>query len=167
MRSVIPNMSILEPSRRPQRVGDVFTLRPGSRPYLFGRVIRTDANAGGFPNSNLIYIFRVESDRPEPPDRAMLRPDHLLVPPIMTNRLPWSRGYFRTIASWPVGPGEALKHHCFEEPGRPPEYPHRYFDEDGKRLPRRVEPCGDWGLHSFLTIDDAVSQALGIPLAAD
>lgn len=163
----MPNLMVLEPSRRRQRVGDLFTLRPTSGPYLFGRVVRTDANAGGFPSSNLIYIFRVESDRPEPPDRAELNPSNLLVPPIMTNRLPWSRGYFQTIASWPIRPGEALARHCFEEPRRPPEYPHLYFDEYGAsaELPGRVEPCGEWGLHSYLTIDDAVSSALAIPAA--
>jgi hypothetical protein len=159
------NMVVLERSRRRQQVGDLFTLRLGTRPYLFGRVVRTDANAGGFPNSNLVYIFRIESDLPVPPDRADLRPSNLLVPPIMTNRLPWSRGYFRTIASWPIGPGEALQRHCFEEPRRPPDYPHRYFDEHGVELPNRVEPCGEWGLHSYRTIDDAVSRALGMPAA--
>jgi hypothetical protein len=41
------------------------------------------------------------------------------------------------------------------------------FDEFAVRLARCIEPCGQLGLHSFRTIDDAVSEALGIPLAPD
>jgi hypothetical protein len=29
-------------------------------------------------------------------------------------------------------------------------------------LPQRSEPCGVWGLDSYLTLDDSLSDALGI-----
>jgi hypothetical protein len=41
---------------------DVFPLQPKEGMYLFGRVIRNDANAGEFPNSNLIYIYATPSN---------------------------------------------------------------------------------------------------------
>jgi hypothetical protein len=55
---------------------------------------------------------------------------------------------------------DLLARHCFWDAARG-----RYYDEDFKELPMPLEPCGDWGLHSFRTIDDALSEALGIPPA--
>ncbi len=30
-------------------------------------------------------------------------------------------------------------------------------------LPAPTEPCGEWGLASYLYIDDQISEALGLP----
>ena len=43
----------------------------------------------------------------------------------------------------------------------------RYFDEFRNQLPGPVPPVGVAGLHSYRTIDDEISRALGIPLAPD
>jgi len=53
---------------------------------------------------------------------------------------------------------DLVAQHCFLSAGRG-----RYFDEDFNELPGPVEPCGDWGLHGYRTLDDEVSDALGIP----
>ncbi len=76
---------------------------------------------------------------------------------MMTNKLPWSRGYFRTIENMPLAEGEVLPRHCFRAKFR------KDFAEAAIELPGDIEPCGDWVLHSFRTIDDEVSDALGIP----
>jgi hypothetical protein len=75
----------------------------------------------------------------------------------MTNTLPWSKGYFQTLENRPLGASDVLRSHCFRSSGG------KYYDESCVELPGPKEPCGDWGLHSFRTIDDAVSDALGIP----
>ena len=93
------------------------------------------------------------------PDRAHLSPSALLVPPMMTNRLPWSRGYFQTVAQWPLKPGDTLAQHCFLSPLRG-----RYFDETYNELPGPVEPVGALVLDSYRTIDDVISEALGVDL---
>ena len=55
--------------------------------------------------------------------------------------------------------GEAFDLHCFvDDRGI-------FYDEYGNKLSRRREPCGEYGLDSYLTIDDRISTALGIPLA--
>jgi hypothetical protein len=153
------NLAILKKSRRRPIPGDLFVMKPGRGPFLFGRVIRTDANAGGFPNANLIYIYEFRSTSKEmPPD---LRADALLLPPILTNNLPWSRGYFECVGNRSLQPGDCLALHCFrDERGW-------FFDETGRRLRDPVDPVGEWGLHSYRTIDDAISVVLGIPLSAD
>lgn len=153
------NLVILKKSRRRPTPGDLFVMKPGRGPFLFGRVIKTDANAGGFPNANLIYIYKFRSTSKEM--HGELRPDALLLPPITTNNLPWSRGYFEYVGNQPLQPQDCLPRHCFrDERGW-------FFDETGKRLRGPVDPVGEWGLHSFRTVDDAISTALGIPLSAD
>ena len=160
--SVVTNLQILAPSRKAPKVGDIFVCRPVGRGYFFGRVVATDAMIASMRDCNLLYFFTIESANGRPPER--LSAMQLLIPPLMTNRLPWSRGYLETIENREFEPGERLPVHCFKEPGRLPE---RYWDEYNHELPRRQEPCGIHALKSYRTIDDAISDALGIPRAPD
>ena len=153
------NMVVLKKSRKPPASGDIFAFSMPGTPFFFGRVIRTDALIGPMKNNTLIYIYRVSSpDKTKVPE---LNKNELLVPPIMTNRQPWLRGYFENIENRPLEPKNALEKHCFID-----SWGH-FYDEQNNKLPDRVEPCGAYGLHSYRTIDDAVSKALGIPLAPD
>src|SRR5690606_1968335 len=119
-----------------------------------------DAKIRYMSDSILIYIFSIESETKEPPEHLPVM--RLLIPPLMTNRLPWSRGYFETIAHREFDAGERLPLHCFYSLTFK-----KYFDDSGNELPKRSEPCGFSGLDSYRTIDDAISKALGIPLAPD
>lgn len=155
------NLEILQPSRSKQREGDIFALRLGDE-FRFGRVISTEAMAGwSMPGAILIYIFRAPSSELAMPEDELMRPDQLLIAPLMTNRLPWSRGYFQTIGHRPLAPGEVLNQHCFRSSNG------RYFDESAREIPGPAEPCGDGGLHSYRTIDDEISAALGVPRAPE
>jgi hypothetical protein len=78
----------------------------------------------------------------------------------MINRLPWSSGYFQNVAHVDLTARHRLPQHCFRDSRG------RYFDEHGKKMEEPVEPVGDRGVHSFRTIDDAVSAALSIPPAS-
>ena len=159
-----PNLRVLRKSRRKPAAGDVFVLSPRDSLYVFGRVVSVDAQwteGGGLPPVNLIYVYEQTSASPELPAPDVLRPDRLLMPPSLINKLPWSRGYFETLGNVPLGAGDVLDVHCFQgDPGN-------YYDEFSRRLRGRHEPCGIWGLGSYRTVDDAVCTALGIPLAAD
>lgn len=108
------------------------------------------------PGANLIYVYRHRASSKEP-DHAALDPQDLLLPPLFINRLPWSKGYLETVAHWPLEPSDLRSQHCFLSASRG-----RYFDEKGNELSGPIEPVGDWGLHSYRTIDDAISDALGI-----
>ncbi|MEZ5170672.1 MAG: immunity 26/phosphotriesterase HocA family protein [Acidimicrobiia bacterium] len=90
------NLQVLSPSRKKPKVGDVFALQLADGRYLFGRIISTDAMAGpSMGGAILIYVYRERSDQKALPKRAELRPDRLLVSPIMTNQRPWTKGCFR------------------------------------------------------------------------
>lgn len=150
------NLAVQKKSRRVPEAGDIFVMRIPDGHYLFGRVITTDANPLGVNAAILIYIYRVRSQAKAPiptPTR-----EHLLIPPVITNRQPWAKGYFELVGNMPVAPGDRISQHCFMDTRG------WYFDERGNRLDGPISPVGQWGLHSYQTIDDAISTALGIPL---
>lgn len=154
------NLSVLKKTRRSPGVGDVFVMQPPDGTFIFGRVVRVDATIGPIKNCILIYVYRARArEKTRVPE--LLRGE-LLVPPIMTNKLPWSKGYFEFVESKSLGPMDVLPKHCFHDETRG-----WYFDEYSKRLPGPLDPVGSWGLDSFRTIDDKVSEALGIPLAPE
>jgi hypothetical protein len=155
------NLRLLNKSRKRLTPGDIFAALPPDGKYLFGRVVSTNAHVTAVLPAILIYVFRYRSDTKALPDHLQLQPGRLLLPPIMTNPRPWSEGYFETIGNRPQGPADVLTRHCFKRNGGV------YYDEQGEKLSKPIEPCGEWGLHSFRTIDDAISDALGIPQSPD
>ena len=108
------------------------------------------------PAAYLIHIYAWQSETKRP-DYRHLTPDGLLIPPVWTNRLGWTKGYFQMIENLALGPDALLKQHCFRRDDG------IYLDEIGRRLPHRSEPCGEWALVSYRWIDDHVSDALNIP----
>ncbi len=166
---VVTNMRVLKKSRKRARPGDVFALQVEEGRFLFGRVMRLEARIGFFDfqsqttqfwNCVLIYIYTAtSSDKHNTPE---LNKERLLVPPMMTNLLPWSKGYFETVEHRPLRQEDSLPVHCFWD-----AFCQCYYDDNGNRLPGRSEPCGVYALKSYRTIDDAVSEALGIPLAPE
>lgn len=154
------NLRALQKSRRRVAAGDIFVALPPDGMYLFGRVITTHAHVTPVLPAVLIYIYRARSGAKVPPSNSEIAPSGLLLPPMMTNRRPWLEGFFETIANRPLGRSDVLPQHCFRDDGR-------YYDEQGERISEPSKPCGGWGLHSFRTIDDAISEALGIPPSPD
>jgi len=156
------NLQVLDPSRRRLVPGDVFVAQPRGYEYLFGRVIRTDAALFGSGNI-LVYFYDAWSA--DPTVIPALSSSNLLIPPVVTNRLGWSRGYFQHVASRELGPSDVLPVHCFvtniyrDGP--------RYFDEYNRPLPGPVPPVGERGLHSYRTIDDLISDALAMARAPE
>lgn len=162
MAEVQTNLRVLKPSRKKPAAGDLFVMQLPDERYLFGRVITTDAVIGPMKDVILIYVYRPRFESREVPARSELSADRLLVSPMMTNRLPWSKGYFETVAHWPLEPGDVLPQHCFLSSAVG-----RYFDEKGNELTGPIEPVGDRGLHSYRTLDDEISDALGFDRVPD
>jgi hypothetical protein len=153
------NLEVLKKTRRSPEVGDIFVMQPPDGQFLYGRVISKDANPLGVGGGILVYIYRARSrDKLAVPE--LLRTE-LLVPPMITNKLPWAEGYFEHVENRPLAPTDRLPRHSFRDTRG------WFFDEHGNRLPGAIEPVGQWGLQSYRTIDDEISRALGIPLAPD
>jgi hypothetical protein len=144
---------------KPQR-GDIFAIEVRDKGYVFGRVILNalPREQAPMPGVHLIYVYRCLTREKIPP-REQLRPEWLLLPPLFTNSLGWSKGYFERIDSDTIGPKDVLPRHCFKR------WDGKYLDEHGHIMNKAVEPCGEWALMSYRMIDDLVSEALGIPRA--
>jgi len=145
--------------RKAPQNGDVFYMQLPAGMYLFGRVIVAEPppEVAPGPMCNLIYIYNWKSLAPNP-DYSQLQCNRLLISPVWTNRLGWTRGYFQHIENKPLGETDLLTGHCFFDAAR-----RRYVDQSGKPVKERVEPCGIWALVSYRWIDDHVSDAVGLP----
>jgi len=154
------NLRVLKKSRHIPQAGDIFVMQLPDTHYLFGRVININANPLGVGEAILIYIYDIQMNTPYP--IPCFIDSKLLVPPMMTNRLPWTKGYFMHLEHRILEKKETLGQHCFLDNIR-----NCYRDEYGNKIKKCIEPVGVWGLDSYRTIDDAISEALGIPLAPD
>ena len=153
------NMRVLEKSRKKAKRGDFFGFQMFNGECLGGRVIRTDARIGPMQNCLLIYIYNQIEEKLE--DLFPQGLDHLLLPPLLTNRQPWLKGYFKTLSNIPLNSEDVLPRHCFWD------FRRSYFDEYNNKLCSKVAPCGEYGLQSYRTIDDLVSTILKLPLSKD
>lgn len=153
------NLAVLKKSRTSPSTGDIFVMLPPDGLFLYGRVIATDAKIGPLSDCLLIYVYRQRSKKKE--EIPELLRGQRLTPPMMTNKLPWTKGYFEALEHRELGPMDRLPKHCFVDTRG------WYFDEYNNRLSAPVAPVGERGLQSFRTIDDQISKALGIELAVD
>lgn len=150
------NLKLQKRSRRPVRVGDVFAFQPPNDTYMFGRVISDQVKLFSAGFSIMIYVYDVSAAQKVPP-LSELTTKRLLFPPVLINRLPWSKGYLETVGNWELSPTERFEQHCFRD------IRGYYFDENGQRLETPSPPIGHWGLDSYQTLDDKISSALRIP----
>lgn len=155
------NLRVLRRTRRKPEVGDIFVMLPPDDLFLYGRVIKTDTPVIPGFRALLLYVYRDRSATKTPIPR--LDPANLLLPPLLTNTLLWSRGYAEHLENRPLTPEDCLPRHCFKRYSREGIC----VDEQGIRVFGPVEPIGQWGLGSFRTIDDEISRALGIPMAPE
>lgn len=147
MNAVPPtNLRVIRPNRTKPQPGQVFAMQLPDGTFLFGRIISTEAQwtfAEGADPAILIYIYSGRSDTASLPPRSAMTSAQLLVPPIMTNRLPWSRGCCQPLEAVPLETDEVLDPHCFLSTVRG-----KYFDDRGNELPGPVGPVGVYGLSS-------------------
>ncbi len=158
------NLKVLKRSRHKPKAGDIFVMEPPDGLYLFGRVINTEAEIGPIKNCNLLYIYNIRAENKLPIPELSVK--DLLLPPMMTNALGWTRGYFEHLENRSLTKKDVLKQHCFFD-----DFRKCYYDEYGNKIRKPIflshKKIDDLGLHSYRTIDDDISTALGIPLSED
>ncbi|HEX3343801.1 MAG TPA: GNAT family N-acetyltransferase [Polyangiaceae bacterium] len=135
-------------TRREPQLGDVFAVRRGEGEELVGRVVSTSAVVGPTHGCLVVYLYRDEVARP--------KRERLLVPPILTTRGPWSRGYFAHLRSEPLLPGDYFERHVFRDARG------GLVDDEARPLdaPEAGEPVGEWRLFDVEAIEGAVAAAL-------
>jgi ribosomal protein S18 acetylase RimI-like enzyme len=133
--------------RREPQIGDVFAVSRADGEAILGRVVSTSAIVGPTHGCALVYLYR---DVPRP-----TRED-LLMPPVLTTRGPWSRGYFTHVRSAPLLPGDYFERHVFRDAKG------RIVDDEARPVDAAEpgEPVGEWKLWDVATIDAAIDAAL-------
>jgi hypothetical protein len=96
--NVKTNLRLLKRSYKKLIPGDIFAMLLPDGRYLFGRVILSDLPAAKapMPTSNLIYIYKVQSNKKAPPPIQALKPENLLIAPEFINRMPWTEEWYRS-----------------------------------------------------------------------
>lgn len=145
------------PYRKRLLVGDIFVMQFPDNRYLFGRIMKLDASFGGFKNGCIkTHIYDYISNTPIPP--VELTTKSLLIPPQWINKLGFSRGYLSVVANVP------LSNHNFQDTACYNNGVGKYLTEDGIELNKPTELIGFYGLGNYRTLDDKISEAIGIPL---
>lgn len=140
--------------------GDIFSLEIPQGRFWFGQVISLEV--GPMPGASiLIYIYDYSEEGPVP-DTSRMCLDRLLIPPCFINRMAWTRGYFLNVARRELAESDLPKQHCFLDHTHDPPRP---VDLHGHPVVEPTEPVGYFALHSYASLDDELSDALGIPRA--
>ena len=157
MKKEFLNLEVLKKSRKKAKPGDIFVYKPKDHEYYFGRTVSTEAHIGSFHEGVLIYLYNSHSKDVQ--EISQLSKEQLLLPPLVTNYLPWTRGYFETIANKELTENDIFHPHCFYD-----NLMKRYVNEYEQELDKAYDPVGTHGLASYVGIDVKISQALEIPL---
>jgi hypothetical protein len=153
------HLSVLRRSRKPLLAGDLFAMLVKKRGYLFGRVILPSMPEGHIFGSSCCMIYIYSPVSAEMSIRVEdVGSQALLLPPIFTNRRPWTMGYFQTLGNFPLSSADVLSQHCFYDLAFD-----TYVDELRRPLREKSDPCGMFGVDSYASISSAVGKALGLP----
>src|SRR5438552_740896 len=104
------NLQVIRLSKARAQVGDIFVLKPKGHPFYFGRVICDRTSVAGDDLENpLVYLFKATSE-----SKSLiphLNKHQLLVPPVVTNWLPWELGYFEVVSRAALSEADVLRVH--------------------------------------------------------
>lgn len=163
----IDNFTLVTPSRKKLRAGDVFAMHyDWLDGYVLGRVIKPNAAPRGendlLSDSTLIYVYSGVRSTKDVPEADHFLTSNLLTPPMFVDRSPWTVAGVETIGNVELGDGQVLRPHCFlRQPMR--TSPKTYWDGEGNQLDGPIEPVGRLALANLRSIDLSVSRAMGLP----
>lgn len=145
----------MEPSRKRPKEGDVFLTQPFLGTYYYGKVIQTrikseDSCVNGM---NLIFLYNRLADGRTVPDD--LGEEDFLIPPVIINKLPWSRGYFETIGNAAVTESERNRSYGFWR-----FQTKTFVDVTGAPLAEKPLCWSDHGLASYAVVGERIQAAL-------
>lgn len=132
-------MTVIQQKRniRKHAAGDMFQVALDSGEFLVGMIaldLRGSKGGMGF----VLYLYENRFTE-VPKDVSTLELGELLLPPFFEWATPWTQGWCRTFGH--RDPTEhLLPQHCFLRRAQ-----ERYVDELDRPLPRRYEPCGEYG----------------------
>lgn len=150
------NLIPIRRSRRVPHAGDIFTFHVRGHGFGFGRVIRDDVAVGQWTPIYLVYIYSGFQDTYDIiPEK--LSPRALLMPPRLSGRSPWTKGYLLTLDHRPLKSSDVLKVHSFYCKVR-----RMHVDENGDELADVDGLCSLYAVGDHTSLDIAISKAIGL-----
>lgn len=151
------NLRIIRRTRPSIQEGTLFAFQVPDGRYGRGMVLRKNSPHDGsapMPAADLLVFFDALYED------LFLSSEGIsgcsaLFPPVWTNRMGWSRGYFVAIGEAEIPEPFLPENSCFYDIGRK-----RHFDGYGRATSKKPL-CGTWALFSYRWIDDQISDALG------
>jgi hypothetical protein len=161
MEEIAINLEHLANSRKNINTGDIFVLKPKGKDYYYGVVANANSNHFGIEDIIHIQIFNYCTEQIANVSDSLYKYD-LLLPPILTNKLGWRKGYFKTIGHSDIKLFPTVKRAAFVDVIRTGYY----FDDKSNPLDKiySIETTGAFSIKSYLNIDTLISLKLGIPL---
>jgi hypothetical protein len=154
------NLENIGSSRKAIKTGDVFIFKPKERLFYYGVVVNSDASIFTAKGLIHIHLFNINSEKGDSIPNNLYHSE-LLVPPILTNKLGWTKGYFKTIENVAIENFPLVKNATFFY------YNGKIFNDNSNELPKpkSIEETGSFAVTSYLNIDNLISLSLEIPLA--
>jgi hypothetical protein len=149
------NMILMEPYKKKLNVGDIFVIKY-SNSYFFGRV--GDIYNPGKHQLYVVYVYNNSSSSiniiPE------LDKNFLLVKPCIINRLGFSRGYLKVVDNLPIDDKNGFPILSYTD-GR------YYYNSLNYKIRKPQGFIVKLSFGNYRTLDDEISNKIGIPLAPD
>lgn len=134
-------------SRERPKEGSIFLVQPFFNVYYYGKVIQTHIQS----RDSCVYD-KCATDQSIPED---LNDAGFLIPPVIINRLPWSRGYFETIKNARVTEREKSMSYGFWSFQKK-----MFVDVEGMPLTYKPQCWSDYGLASYAVVGEKIQIAL-------
>jgi hypothetical protein len=118
--------------------GDLFIFRTDNPKCSIGIgcVVIVDAKCLFYENCIIIYIYDEWISTIEDLNESNLKKDKLLLPPIIIDKSPWTKGYFQTIKNLELTDEDIFINHCFKHING------KYYDEYANELSEPLNLVG-------------------------
>jgi hypothetical protein len=160
MKNLTQNLRVLRKTSRKPEAGDIFAFQlvPIPESFFFGRVVATNTKIGGISGVGVVLIYLYRTPSISKTQFPALKIDDMLLPPIGTNTVPWSKGYFELVKTGENRAEDILRRHSFRDSRG------WFFDEYGNRHYEPMDPVGDYALSGIGAIDVDISNAFSLPI---
>lgn len=142
-------------SRKHPKEGDIFWVQPLMNMYYYGKVIQTQIQSIDSLVNGMNLIFLYDKRATDHSILEDLSDAGFLIPPVIINKLPWSRGYFETIGSVPVTERDRSMSYGFWS-----FLKKRFVDVQGMPLANQPQYWSDYGLASYAIVGGKIQAAL-------
>lgn len=145
-------LQVIKKKRIYPEIGDVFEIRPNEDIILYGVVINNHINNINGKDLILVMIFKQNVNVDDTMNDG-IKPEDLLISPVMVGKEYWSRGYFHNVKN--TGYINNIHNYGFYSIGKD-----KFLDEFGNELDEIPQLIGTYGVATIFGISIEITQEL-------